>query len=288
MSISCPGLAPLAGAFSKIILAMLIQKSKIDQIVSLHNELEALLNKSLDNMIRLGELLTEVKAELPHGEFTGWIEENLPFTPRTARRYMKVYNHRAELGGAETITEAYNLLAEPKTDTMSVLPEERKWDEIDWSISAIMDFVWHSYNGNSFLIGEDEWHYIMWLKEVKERGVFSVGEKNLIKNQLVGFKRISEYTAISAWGFWNKLWFEFYCQSPCEDFEEKMIGELKGKVEESKEEMVRIISFMKDDTERFFLDLFHTFERAEKYFYNVVGLDMPTNKRKFVPDVKLP
>lgn len=83
------------------------------EIVNLHNEITGILKISLDKAIRIGELLTEQKETLAHGQFTGWIKENLPFTDRTARNYMRFYENR-ELLKTENIsdlTSAQKLLA---------------------------------------------------------------------------------------------------------------------------------------------------------------------------------
>jgi hypothetical protein len=47
--------------------------------------------------MRIGELLTEQKESLGHGEFTAWVKENLPFTVRTAQNYMRIWNERETL-----------------------------------------------------------------------------------------------------------------------------------------------------------------------------------------------
>ena len=42
--------------------------------------------------LRIGELLVRQKVHiLKHGGFTKRVRENLPFTPRTAQRYIKAY-----------------------------------------------------------------------------------------------------------------------------------------------------------------------------------------------------
>jgi len=48
----------------------------------------------LDDGMALGEILTQVKDSLPHGEFTPWIEARMPFTPRHARNFMAIAKHR--------------------------------------------------------------------------------------------------------------------------------------------------------------------------------------------------
>lgn len=44
-------------------------------------------------IVRTGQLLAEAKAALPHGEFTAMVREQLPFTPRTAQRLMRIGAH---------------------------------------------------------------------------------------------------------------------------------------------------------------------------------------------------
>jgi len=93
-----------------------IQKGKAQDITLLYNEIAGHLRQSLEKAIRIGELLVEQKKSLKHGEFTPWIEGNLPFTDRTARNYMRLFNERDSIK-TETVsdlTSAYRLLAEPK------------------------------------------------------------------------------------------------------------------------------------------------------------------------------
>ncbi len=56
---------------------------------------------TLDKAIRIGELLQEQKAGLKHGEWLPWVKENLPFSERLARDYMRFYNKREELKTAK-------------------------------------------------------------------------------------------------------------------------------------------------------------------------------------------
>lgn len=92
-----------------------------DQVNRLHTENEHLLRRGLQNAIDAGRILSDVKAKLPHGQFGNWCAENLAFSNRTARRYMKVYQNRDQLAGAADLTDAYRLLSEPKTDTLANL-----------------------------------------------------------------------------------------------------------------------------------------------------------------------
>ena len=93
-----------------------IQQSTIQEIVALHNEIDGHLRMSLEKAIRIGELLTEQKDSLKHGEFTPWIKDNLPFTDRTARNYMRLYKQKDRLK-TETVSDlksAYQLIFDPE------------------------------------------------------------------------------------------------------------------------------------------------------------------------------
>ncbi len=89
-----------------------LEKSRIDKIKTLHQEIAGHLKLSLEKAIKIGELLTEQKTSLKHGGFTTWINANMPFTDRTARNYMRLYRGRDELK-TETISDlktAYGFL----------------------------------------------------------------------------------------------------------------------------------------------------------------------------------
>ena len=95
-----------------------IEKTRADEIVRLHGEIEGLFKMSLDKAMRIGELLAEQKATMKHGEFTPWVKGNLPFTDRTARNYMRVYRNQKRLK-TETVSvlgQAYRLLSGQEED----------------------------------------------------------------------------------------------------------------------------------------------------------------------------
>jgi len=96
------------------------------EIARLHTEVLSCVKVGLETAIRIGELLTQQKEKLGHGYFTRWINANLPFTDRTARNYMRLYEGRDRLK-TETVsvlTEGYKLLAPPGDKTKL----ERPWE----------------------------------------------------------------------------------------------------------------------------------------------------------------
>jgi len=95
-----------------------IEKHRTAEIVELHLKFDASIRKTWEIGAKIGQLLTEQKAELKHGGFGSWIEKNLPFTDRTARNYMTLFRNRDRLK-TETVSDfksAYKLLCEPKAD----------------------------------------------------------------------------------------------------------------------------------------------------------------------------
>lgn len=103
-----------------------IERIRIYEIKKLHGEIISHLTTSFDKAIRIGELLTEEKGKLKHGEFTPWVNGNLPFTDRTARNYMRLYRERDRLK-TETVsdlTSAYKLLNAPKEDESGWTPPD--------------------------------------------------------------------------------------------------------------------------------------------------------------------
>lgn len=80
------------------------------EICRLHNDIGSMMQKSLENAIRLGELLTLQKEELAHGQFIIWVEAYLPFDQRTAQRYMRLFAYREEIksDSVSYLQEAYN------------------------------------------------------------------------------------------------------------------------------------------------------------------------------------
>jgi len=93
--------------------------SRADEITLLHGEIEGALRLSVEKAIRVGELLTEQKADLAHGEWLPWVKENLPFNHSTASRYMRLFQDRAALKSVTvtSLTDAYRaigVLAEPE------------------------------------------------------------------------------------------------------------------------------------------------------------------------------
>ncbi len=51
--------------------------------------IEYLSRRTIAGMVEIGTELKQVKVSLEHGRFENWIREELPFSPSTARRFMR-------------------------------------------------------------------------------------------------------------------------------------------------------------------------------------------------------
>lgn len=87
-----------------------ISRSAVTEIIKLHNQLGALVRKSVQLVWELGQKLQAAKNTLDHGDFIPWLEKNLGtlISRTTAFRYMSVFN-RYPNGLPEdiTLTQAY-------------------------------------------------------------------------------------------------------------------------------------------------------------------------------------
>ncbi|MDY7026702.1 MAG: DUF3102 domain-containing protein [Spirochaetota bacterium] len=82
-------------------------ESKKTQIIEFHRLIHRSMRDALDYALQAGQLLTEVKDELKHGDFLPWVKANMPFAERTAQRYMKLHEYRDKCDRVADLQEAY-------------------------------------------------------------------------------------------------------------------------------------------------------------------------------------
>jgi hypothetical protein len=104
----------------EVCAAEVVDDDPASEITRLHGEIETSLHMSVDHAIRIGELLAQEKQKLGHGRFLPWVKATLPFTERTAQKYMQVYSGQANLKceSGSHLTAAYRLTA-PKAKAKS-------------------------------------------------------------------------------------------------------------------------------------------------------------------------
>jgi len=68
-----------------------------EEINRLHADILSHARQSVENAIRIGEILSHVKESLKHGEWLPWIKANVPFSDQSARNYIRCCDHRDQL-----------------------------------------------------------------------------------------------------------------------------------------------------------------------------------------------
>jgi Protein of unknown function (DUF3102) len=81
------------------------------------SELKSLMRRSAQDIIDIGQKLTEVKEQLAHGNFRAWLKTEFDWSVRTAARFMQVATQfkDANLAHLNIAVSALYLLAEPST-----------------------------------------------------------------------------------------------------------------------------------------------------------------------------
>ncbi len=69
----------------------------VEEIRNLHDQNCQSVRTSIVNGIRIGEILTQVKGALKHGEFLPWVESHAPFRQRMAAYYISAFERKDEI-----------------------------------------------------------------------------------------------------------------------------------------------------------------------------------------------
>jgi len=87
---------------------MNVMTDKTSEIKKELAELNQSLKMSVQKAIRIGQLLTEQKEFIGHGNFLSWLEDNLEISHMNATRYMKLSNYKDKCNNMLSLQEAYN------------------------------------------------------------------------------------------------------------------------------------------------------------------------------------
>jgi hypothetical protein len=68
--------------------------SAATELNAMHKDLMAIAEDVLSRAIAIGKKLDAIKTKLAHGAWENWVNDNLTFTSRTARRYIEAYRSR--------------------------------------------------------------------------------------------------------------------------------------------------------------------------------------------------
>ena len=113
------------------------------EINKLHAEIEGIRAQCnsvagglLAKAIAIGEMLTDQKNALKHGEWLPWLKANVGFDRTTAHRYMKVFSNREKCCSVQHLNQVYRLLAEPKRKEETEQEEETDQEESTGNVTS--------------------------------------------------------------------------------------------------------------------------------------------------------
>jgi hypothetical protein len=76
------------------------------EIKRLHEGIEAKMRTSVQDAIRIGEIISNMKEKKEHGAFLPWVN-TLPFSQRTAYNYIGLFSNASKLANVATLAEAF-------------------------------------------------------------------------------------------------------------------------------------------------------------------------------------
>ena len=103
----------------------------VREINRLHGDIFAASRLTAENAIKIGSHLVELRMALS-GTWLLFVKKNLPFTVKTAERYMNVFNNREALAtefdtmSNFTLSQAYRFLAGPEKGAQDPEPKEEE------------------------------------------------------------------------------------------------------------------------------------------------------------------
>ncbi|MCW7460136.1 DUF3102 domain-containing protein [Leptospira bandrabouensis] len=98
----------------------------VKRIIELHESIIGGIRNVLQNAMTLGEELSKIKENLGHGNWLPWLEENVPFSERSARNYINIYKNRDLLNRQPVadLKSAIKFLSDSPHDEKEINPKE--------------------------------------------------------------------------------------------------------------------------------------------------------------------
>ncbi|TGL35591.1 DUF3102 domain-containing protein [Leptospira perdikensis] len=100
----------------------------VRRIIDLHESVLGGMKNVLQNAMALGEELLKIKEDLGHGNWIPWIEQNLPFSERSARNYISIFKNK-ELLNRQPIADlksAIKFLSDGTQEEKEINPKENQ------------------------------------------------------------------------------------------------------------------------------------------------------------------
>ena len=120
-----------------------VQKALTERINAEHRACGGAARSALEHAIRCGEMLSEVKAGIGHGEWSPWLASNFEGSDRTARTYMRLAAHKDELSNWQRASDlgirgALQELEPPKKEEPPEGGRGMSEDRLLWNSIALL------------------------------------------------------------------------------------------------------------------------------------------------------
>jgi hypothetical protein len=115
-----------------------IDQKKRRSLDSIANELNSVLKREAVDVIKIGGLLTEAKAQLSHGQWLAWLAEHFPLSKSTVSNYINAYKFVVQfptVGNLKIHVSALYLLASSAFDAndAAVILKVAETEWVDWA-----------------------------------------------------------------------------------------------------------------------------------------------------------
>ena len=110
--------------------AVQVWNDRAKEITALHNGIEAAYRRSVDDALKIGELLDAQRQDIDHGKFLKWVTEKLPFCVKTAYRYLGLWDRKDKIVTVTNLQDAYKEVQQLQSDEKRK-EQERKRKLID-------------------------------------------------------------------------------------------------------------------------------------------------------------
>ena len=127
------------------------------EIIELHNGIMQSARRSVQDAIKIGEIISGQKQLLPHGEFLPWIG-TLPFTDKTAESYMKLSQYSYKIENVSNLSEAYRQLETIEQQEKQTEEQRRRSMIAEYRRTGIKPDGWSGSLGRSldYIIQKDK------------------------------------------------------------------------------------------------------------------------------------
>lgn len=116
------------------------------EINRLHGEICEAARTSIGKAIRIGELLTQTRLTLKHGEWLPWLKENVGFSRQTADNYRRIYEKREDIKllNVGNLSEAYRALADSQNEPAKESVDDDEYEQVQfrlWKLQRRLEAV---------------------------------------------------------------------------------------------------------------------------------------------------